>query len=120
MWSPNGRRLNRDNDYFYYYFLKFRITTPDDLPDGTFTLTDTTHTISDVETFYDFTVGGSIGRIDVTSMTVTFSNFDSCLNHEIKINFSDNEFLNFINKISLCSLFNCWLSFSASKRFFCL
>ncbi len=74
------------------YFLKFRITTPDDIPDGTFTLTDATRTISDVETFYDFTVGESFGRIDVTSMTVTFSNFDSCLNHEIKINFSDNEF----------------------------
>lgn len=74
------------------YFLKFRITTPDDIPDGTFTLTDTTKMISDVETFYDYTVGGAIGRIDVTSMTVTFSNFDSCLNHQMEINFSDNDF----------------------------
>ncbi len=74
------------------YFLKFRITTPDDIPDGTFTLSDSVKNISDVETFYDYTFGGGIGRIDVTNMTVTFSNFNNCLNHKIEINFSDTEF----------------------------
>ncbi|MFV0530456.1 MAG: hypothetical protein ACK5MD_03365 [Flavobacteriales bacterium] len=74
------------------YFLKFRITTPEDIPDGLFSLNNSVKTISDVETFYDYTPGGTIGRIDVSEMTVTFSNFDSCLNHEIAISFSDTDF----------------------------
>ncbi len=74
------------------YFLKFRITTPEDIPDGAFTLNNPVKNISDVETFYDYTFDGEIGRIDVTDMTVTFSNFDSCLNHEVEVSFSDTEF----------------------------
>ncbi|MFV0237412.1 MAG: hypothetical protein ACK5HU_02600 [Flavobacteriales bacterium] len=74
------------------YFLKFRIITPDHIPDGTFTLTDSIKTISHVETFYDFTPGESLGKIDVTNMSVTFSNFDDCLNHEIKVYFLDDEY----------------------------
>ncbi len=75
------------------YFLKFRIKTPNDFPEGTFSLTDSDKTISDVETFYDYSTGKTVGFVDVTSMTVTFSDFDSCLNHNVIIYFSDNEFL---------------------------
>lgn len=74
------------------YFLKFRIKTPDDLPDGTFSLSDPDKTISDVETFYDYSTGGGVGFVDVSRMTLTFSNFNNCLNHHVAIYFIDDDF----------------------------
>ena len=48
--------------------------------------------IYDVDFFYDFTPGGTIGRFDISDMTLNFSDFDACFNHTVDMNFSDTDF----------------------------